>query len=220
MSRPSTFAKRAMIAVAGVAALTAAAPASAQSYGSYDQSGSGYDACRREANGRGIVGALIGGALGAAVGANAGARGNRQDGALLGGGLGAIGGAVVGNNSAACRDGAGYRPYEPPRASYDSSYSQYGSGYGARPYDRSYSAPYTSGAYYGGDRPYSYGSRYEDDGYAYGRRGERYRLSSSRPAGADGCTLAESPIHMPDGRTQTRFVRVCMDDSGRYQVVD
>ena len=25
---------------------------------------------------------------------------------------------------------------------------------------------------------------------------------------------------MPDGRVQKRFVRVCMDNSGRYQVVD
>jgi hypothetical protein len=217
MSRPSTFAKRAMVAVAGVAALIAAVPASAQPYGYSDNYGGGYDACRREANGRGIVGALLGGAIGAAVGANAGARGNRQDGALLGGGLGAIGGAVVGNNSAACRSGgSGYQPYNAPRSSYDSGYSQYGSGYGGR----GYGAPYASGAYYGGEQAYGYGSRYEDDGYAYGRRGERFRMSSSRPVGPDGCSLAESPIHMPDGRTQMRFVRVCMDESGRYQVVD
>jgi hypothetical protein len=37
---------------------------------------------------------------------------------------------------------------------------------------------------------------------------------------ANGCTLAESPIYLPDGRTQKRFVRVCPDSSGRYQVVD
>jgi hypothetical protein len=39
-------------------------------------------------------------------------------------------------------------------------------------------------------------------------------------ADANGCTLAESPIYLPDGRTQKRFVRVCPDASGRYQVVD
>ena len=37
---------------------------------------------------------------------------------------------------------------------------------------------------------------------------------------AEDCTLAESPIHMPDGRIQTRFVRVCRDASGKYAVVD
>ncbi|WP_068879054.1 glycine zipper 2TM domain-containing protein [Phenylobacterium sp. CCH12-B4] len=48
---------------------------------------------------------------------------------------------------------------------------------------------------------------------------ERYR-AAERPAEPDGCTLAESPIYMPDGRTQTRFVRVCRDASGKYAVVD
>jgi hypothetical protein len=37
---------------------------------------------------------------------------------------------------------------------------------------------------------------------------------------ADNCTLAESPIYLPDGRVQKRFVRVCRDAQGRYQVVD
>jgi len=37
---------------------------------------------------------------------------------------------------------------------------------------------------------------------------------------AEDCTLAESPIYMPDGRTQTRFVRVCRDAAGKYAVVD
>ncbi|HQP19667.1 MAG TPA: hypothetical protein PLG07_05060, partial [Phenylobacterium sp.] len=32
--------------------------------------------------------------------------------------------------------------------------------------------------------------------------------------------LAESPIYLPDGRVQKRFVRVCPDSNGRYQVVD
>ena len=41
-----------------------------------------------------------------------------------------------------------------------------------------------------------------------------------RPAATDGCTLAESPIYLPDGRTQKRFVRVCPDANGNFQVVD
>src|SRR5215218_6178206 len=72
-------------------------------------------------------------------------------------------------------------------------------------------------AYYGRD---VYAERaYRDDAYAYGRRGERYRVAEGR-VDPDGCTLAESPIYMPDGRIQTRFVRVCRDSSGRYAVVD
>ena len=39
-------------------------------------------------------------------------------------------------------------------------------------------------------------------------------------ADVNGCTLAESPIYLPDGRVQKRFVRVCPDGNGKYQVVD
>ena len=33
-------------------------------------------------------------------------------------------------------------------------------------------------------------------------------------------TLAESRIRLPDGRTDTRYVRTCPDQYGRYRVVD
>lgn len=39
-------------------------------------------------------------------------------------------------------------------------------------------------------------------------------------ASTDGCRLADSPIHMPDGSTEQRYVRVCPDGNGRYRVVD
>lgn len=51
--------------------------------------------------------------------------------------------------------------------------------------------------------------------YGYDRR-----PLSEPPTAAEDCTLAESPIYLPDGRTQTRFVRVCRDATGRYAVVD
>ena len=54
---------------------------------------------------------------------------------------------------------------------------------------------------------------------SYYDRGEPYRVVE-RPAATDGCTLAESPIYLPDGRTQKRFVRVCPDANGNFQVVD
>jgi len=220
MSTFQTFAKGALAAAAGVTALTAAiaAPsmASAQPFGTGYYNQGGYDPCRREGNNRGVVGALLGGAIGASVGANAAARNNRQDGALLGGAVGAIAGATIGKNGAACT--GNYQPYA-PQSSYYGDHNRYGSGYG---YDRGYGRDYYGdrGYRYGGDR---YDSRYDDDGYdsgwAYGRRGERYRVAD-RAVGADGCSLAESPIYLPDGRTQKRFVRVCQDSNGRWQVVD
>lgn len=197
MSNRSTIAKGALAAAAGLMALTgiAAAPstASAQSY----YGDSYYDPCRRDSTNRGTVGALLGGALGAAIGSNAAARNARTEGALLGGAVGAVAGAAVGNNSAACRSGYA------PRSSY---YNGYNSGYG-------YYAP----------QPSYYDSRYRDydydyDAYAYDRRGGRYPVVQA--PGADGCTLAESPIYLPDGGVEKRFVRVCQDRSGRYQVVD
>lgn len=194
MSYRSTFAKSALTAVAGVMALTGALSvptfASAQSAGYYGNNYQ-YDPCRRDSTNRGTAGALIGGAIGAVIGSNAAARNARTEGALLGGALGAATGAAVGNRSAACT--SAYRSQ--PQTSY-------------------YQRPYNDGRYY--DNRYGANNRYYDEDY-YGRT-ESYNVTE-RP-GADGCTLAESPIYLPDGRVQKRFVRVCQDGSGRYQVVD
>ena len=198
MSKRVTIAKAGLAAIAGVVALSAGA-AQAQPYGYYGMGSGGYsyDPCKREKTGRGTVGALIGGTIGAVIGSNAAARNARTEGSLLGGAVGAAIGAGVGNSSAACTSGQYTTPPPPPPPP---------------PVSTSYYEP--RGSYYDRD---DYAA-YEDD-YAYGRRGERYRLSGER-ADADGCTLAESPIYMPDGRTQTRFVRVCRDASGKYAVVD
>lgn len=71
-----------------------------------------------------------------------------------------------------------------------------------------------------------YGERYQEPAYAPAYDERRtyvppapYRVVQAPPQ-ADGCTLAESPIYLPDGRTQKRFVRVCQDANGNYQVVD
>lgn len=201
----SSIAKGVAAAVAGALALGAVgATAQAQPYGQYGYYGNGgyagqgsYDPCRREANGRGIGGALIGGGLGAVIGSQVSANHHRSDGSLLGGALGALIGAGVGNSSAACRQGyAPPPPPPPPPAAYNG---------------------------YGYDDGYAYQGRYDapppPPPFAYGHHGERFRIAEGR-VGADGCTLAESPIYLPDGRVQKRFVRVCMDSSGRYQVVD
>ena len=217
MSTSSTFTKGALAAVAGVMALSAAATVQAQPYSNGYAGNSYYDPCRRDEGNRGITGAVIGGAGGAVLGSQFAANGHRRDGSLLGGIVGALAGAAVGKNTTGCSGG---QSYVQPRASYGSGYSGYGgAGYG-------YNSGYDSYGYAPPPAPYGYGqpaprysSRYErSDDYAYGRRGERMRVAQR--ADADGCSLAESPILMPDGRTQTRFVRVCMDRNGRYQVVD
>jgi len=202
MSKRVTIAKAASVALAGAVALGAGAQAWAQPAGSYTAQTSNsynYDPCRRDANQRGTAGALIGGGMGAVIGSNAAARNARTEGALLGGLLGAIAGGIVGNKTAACTNGPSRSdtaalPPPPPPAT--------GSSY----YERDAYAD-------------SAAAQAREDAWDRGSRDEPYRVSE-RPPEADGCTLAESPIYMPDGRTQTRFVRVCRDSSGRYAVVD
>ena len=219
MTKSSAFAKRAVVLIAGAVALGGAATASAQPYnGGYYGSG-GYEGCQRDTGNRGIVGALIGGAGGATIGSQFAASGHRRDGSLLGGILGAVAGAAVGKNTSGC-GGSSY--YSQPRSNgYGAGYGSYGQGgYAGQPYG--YSSGYGGRGYsYRGydDRADRYSSRYDNDDWAYGGRGERYRVVQGRST-ADGCTLAESPIYLPDGRVQKRFVRVCADSNGRYQVVD
>lgn len=191
MSKRSIFAKSALAAAASAMAIGAAAGASAQTYsGGGGYASGGYDSCQREANGRGVGGALVGGGLGAVMGSQISASGHRTDGSVLGGLVGALAGAAIGHNTAACR---GYAP--PARTVYA---------------DPTPPPPPPPPAYVQ--------DGYPDGGY-YGRH-DRYRTVEEQPVGPDGCTLAESPVLMPDGRTQTRFVKVCLDRRGRYQVVD
>lgn len=194
MTHRSIIARTAVAAAAGATVLAGlAAPTFASAQGYYDSRGGAYyDPCRREKTNRGVAGALIGGALGAVIGSNAAAGGVRTEGSLLGGALGAGVGAAVGNSSAAC--------------------DSYRSGY----YDSGYDGRY-------GD--YRYPARRYEQGYAYENYGpgrdswDRDYYPANRPT-ADGCTLAESPIYLPDGRVEQRFVRVCEGPNGRYQVVD
>ncbi len=201
MSTQVTFAKAAAAALAGVIALGACAPALAQTgpYTTQSRTGYYYDACKRDQTQRGTLGAVLGGGAGAVIGSNAAARNARTEGALLGGLLGAIAGGVVGNKSAACAspgpDYNGYAPPPPPPAAANNGY-----------YDRDAYAD-------------SAAAQAREDAWRDQARADRYR-AADRPAEPDGCTLAESPIYMPDGRTQTRFVRVCRDANGKYAVVD
>ena len=91
---------------------------------------------------------------------------------------------------------------------YDDRYSddRYEDRYSDNRYVQVYPAPMSSyGSSYGyGD---DYSSRYSTS-YGYGNTDR------------DGCRLAESRIRLPDGRSETRYVRTCPDQSGRYRVVD
>lgn len=173
--------------------------AAAQSYPTTRSDGGySYDACQRSRTNRGTGGALIGAGVGAITGSNIAAGGNRTEGAVLGGLLGAIIGAKVGTESAACQPGS----YTQGAVGEPDSYAQGGTyGYGDDPYG------YQQGAY---------DDRHGDDGY---EDGYARPVANTEPS-ADNCTLAESPIYLPDGRVQKRFVRVCRDADGRYQVVD
>jgi len=202
MSTQVTIAKAAAAALAGVIALGACAPALAQPAGPYTTqttTGYYYDACKRDQTQRGTLGAVLGGGAGAVIGSNAAARNARTEGALLGGLLGAIAGGVVGNKSAACVSPGSYynnpAPPPPPPAASNGSY-----------YERDAYAD-------------SAAAQAREDAWRDEARADRYR-AAERPPEPDGCTLAESPIYMPDGRTQTRFVRVCRDANGKYAVVD
>jgi hypothetical protein len=202
MSFQSTFAKASLTGVAGVMALAGALAvpsfASAQSSGYYDnRSGYYYDPCKRDSTNRATTGGILGALAGAAVGSNLAAHhGGRAGGAALGGVVGAVAGANIGKNSAACSPGQQRQGY------YNNGQTYYGSNYDSRGYD--------------GDRYYD---RSRNDDYAADRYGNSYPIAD-RPADPNGCTLAESPIYLPDGRVQKRFVRVCPDSNGRYQVVD
>ena len=198
MTKSYAFAKPALAAAAGLVALGCAATAHAQPYG---PGYSSYDPCKREAGNRGIVGALVGGGIGATVGSQVAANHHRSDGSLLGGVVGAIAGAAIGNNTAACKDGPpppiSEAPPPPPPAAYND-----------------YPPPPPRAEY--GPPPARYD---EHEVWVYGRHGVRYRVVEDR-YDRDGCTLAESPVYLPDGRVDRRFVRVCPDWRGRYHVVD
>jgi hypothetical protein len=196
--------------VCGVLAPTLA---SAQSYGTtpygsssyggaYDRNGYYYDPCQRSTTQRGTGGGLAGAAIGAGIGSGVAARGAKTEGAVLGGLLGAVVGANIGKNSAACTSGRTSPPPPPPPAAYNDSY-----------YDRDYRSSSYDSARRDADRDSYYERSYE--------RREGYRVSDrDGQADVNGCTLAESPIYLPDGRVQKRFVRVCPDANGKYQVVD
>ena len=198
MSKRVTIAKAGAVALAGAMTLAAgAAVAQPGPYTAHSPNGYYYDPCKRDATQRGTAGALIGGGMGAVIGSNAAARNARTEGALLGGLVGAIAGGIVGNKTAACTSAPPPPPPTPLATSSDAP----------EPYYRRdhYASPAADEA--------------REDAWAYDHRETRRRVEDRAPE-ADDCTLAESPIYMPDGRTQTRFVRVCRDATGRYAVVD
>ncbi|MCY1647315.1 hypothetical protein OVA11_09690 [Caulobacter sp. SL161] len=181
--------------------------ASAQAYGAqshggaYDRQGYYYDPCQRSTTQRGTGGGLAGAGIGAAIGSGVAARGAKTEGAVLGGLLGAVIGSSIGKNSAACTPGRTPQPRTAQNGYYESQTYRSG-GYDDARRDAARDAYY--------DR--SYERSYE--------RYDGYQVDNRSRADANGCTLAESPIYLPDGRVQKRFVRVCPDSNGKYQVVD
>lgn len=195
----------AALAVAG--SLVAPGVVSAQTYGygyppaynSYGAQGRYYDPCVGDQRNRATTGGVLGATIGAVAGSQLAARGRRTEGSVLGGVLGAAIGAGVGNSSANC----------------DSRYRS--SGYG-QPYGGTYVPPAYGYDNRGYDRRYDdgYGRDYREYDQGYTQPAPDYRYQNNN----DDCRLAESVIRLPDGRSETRYVRTCPDQNGRYRVVD
>lgn len=118
-----------LIAAAALAtALFAAAPASAQSYGStyHDEHVAIQEQCRDSRTNRTIGGAVIGGILGAVLGSNIAGDGHRGDGTAVGAVAGAVAGGAIGRNTAKCD--------EVPQGDYDPYYGQPSNYGGGDPY--------------------------------------------------------------------------------------
>ncbi len=216
MNTASTFARAGLVGLMALTAISATPSlAAAQSTTYYGSRSYDYDPCRRDTVGRTTAGGILGALAGAAIGSNVAGHGVRKEGAVLGALAGAAVGAGIGNSSAACRPA--------PSQAYNTDNRDYGgTSYPNDGYDDRYNNGYGS-AGYNGD--------HGEDGYGYRERrtvvvrryeyqpGSPYVVSQA-PNNSGNCTLAESPIYLPDGRVQKRFVRVCQDGAGRYQVVD
>jgi len=202
---PAAFAA---VAVAG--SLMIPGVVSAQTYGygyppaynTYSSQGGYYDPCVNDQRTRTATGGLVGATLGAVAGSQLAARGRRTEGSVLGGVLGAAIGAGVGNNSA---------------ANCDTRYQSSSYGYN-QPYGGTYVPPAYGYDNSGYDRRYDdgYGRDYREYDQGYSQPAPDYRYQNTN----DGCRLAESIIRLPDGRSETRYVRTCPDQNGRYRVVD
>lgn len=198
----------AALAVAG--SLMVPGVVSAQTYGygyppaynNYGAQGRYYDPCVGDQRNRATTGGVLGATIGAVAGSQLAARGRRTEGSVLGGVLGAAIGAGVGNSSANCDSRYRSSGYNQP---YGGTYVPPAYGYDNRGYDRRY------------DDGYGRDYREYSDGYD---RGYTQPAPDYRYQNTDECRLAESVIRLPDGRSETRYVRTCPDQNGRYRVVD
>ncbi|MDQ0465782.1 hypothetical protein QO010_003574 [Caulobacter ginsengisoli] len=188
----SAVALAAAVPVTAYAQTYSGGPAPAPAYSGGYAGGTYYDPCLRDRRQRGTGGALLGAGIGALAGNGIASRGAKTEGAVLGGLLGAVIGGNVGAKTAACAP-QGYPQQGVYGAPPVQSYNDRDGGY-APAYDPRYDGY--------GDEPYP-----------------APQPVARGPVGED-CTLAESPIYLPDGSVQKRFVRVCRGSDGRYVVVD
>lgn len=214
------FASLSKVGVAAIAAAAVLAPemAAAQSYGygsnsyysGYDRTPTYYGECDRLRDNQ-VAGGVVGATIGAIAGSQIAARGRRTEGSVLGGVLGAAIGAGVGGSSNGSRGCVSTYDQSRYDSRYGYDYDRYNSAnryssssYGYDAYDRRY------------DQAYGYVRGYGDNGYA--NSGSSYGY---QPGGyGDSCRLAESQVRLPDGRYETRYVRTCPDQYGRYRIVD
>jgi len=134
---------------------------------------------------------VAGGVVGATIGAIAGSQIAARGHRTDGSILGGFLGAAVGASAGRNANGAAACDSRYDRSGYD---YRYGDGYSSR--DRGY------------------------DDRGYDNRNSTYYDSSGYRTDGDSCRVAESQVRLPDGRYETRYVRACPDQYGRYRVVD
>jgi hypothetical protein len=178
---------QALVFAAAALAAVIAAPAQADPYRTYSQSGySQTDPwCAQQKQNRMLAGAAIGGIAGAVLGKQLAARKNNTEGAVLGGATGAAAGALIGR-ATACNGAApaqNYNGYTQP--GYDPNYNQ---------------GAYNTG--YGQDTPY-YGAPSNQVGYGAPQRQD--------------CRWGTNITRDPDGREMRESVYMCRGADGVWR---
>lgn len=186
----------------GLAALVTAQPAAAE------QNRINPYECEQDRRNSQLAGTIIGGIIGAAIGHEVAAKNTRDEGLLLGGALGAAIGAGAGSDRVACAEPQPhYRQTHHNRRQYNKRYYHHSRVDQPRRY-----------TVYRDDDHYD---RREYDRYEYDRDYDRdYAHREPRPRYAPKCKMGESRIQLPDGRIDTRAVKMCRGEDGVWRVVD
>lgn len=209
-------ARATVLCAAAAVAVAAPALAFAQQTTPYaGQSQGEYQSCKQRKDGNTVAGVVIGGILGAVVGSQVSGHGARTEGSVIGAGGGALVGGAIGADATKCDEPTLRRQAQEDDNGPRTDGGDYGNGRRADDGRADDGRSDNSRGYQDQGGGYA-DQRYDDDrapsyGHAYPVRHE--------PDG-DDCGMADSTLHMPDGTVQERYIHVCRDLNGRYQVVE